>query len=304
MNSGNGSFSTTKPSKWRSRAPSRRPAIPSWKRFPPSPTNQDAAAGISSWAWRWMKPASSQPTESRVSKTRTRSRRNWQPDAERRLTSLRSASSRANTRALASSVGAINNAGYRDLTRVETLVASGHLRKLRDAGLLAQKGKSAGTYYVPTPRLLTKPTELQGLPTVSTPALSQQSMGLTPSTRAQPTGFKGNLQGSSTELTPAPTTQAQGLVELPQPLQDVILRLGQRAAPAEVRGVIAKLCAWQPLKAEQISRYLKRQQLYVTRTHLTPMVRDGQLQYLYPDQPAHPQQAYRTQTKPSDQNRH
>jgi ATP-dependent DNA helicase RecG len=51
-------------------------------------------------------------------------------------------------------VGAINNAAYRDLNRVDTLVASGHLRRLRDAGLLEQQGKSVGTYYVPTQRML------------------------------------------------------------------------------------------------------------------------------------------------------
>lgn len=168
-------------------------------------------------------------------------------------------------------VGAINNAAYRDLNRVETLVASGHLRRLRDAGLLDQKGKSAGTYYVPTSRLLAKPAGLQGLPT---------------------------------ELTPAPTAQAQGLPELPRPLQDAVVLLGQRATPVEVRGVVRQLCAWHPLRAEQISRYLKRQQVYVTRTHLTPMIRDGELEYLYPDQPAHPQQAYRTKAKSSGKNRH
>jgi ATP-dependent DNA helicase RecG len=53
-------------------------------------------------------------------------------------------------------VGAINNAAYRDLNHVETLVASGHLRSLRDFGLLEQKGKSTQTYYVPTPLLMAR----------------------------------------------------------------------------------------------------------------------------------------------------
>ena len=37
---------------------------------------------------------------------------------------------------------------------VNTLVASAHLRKLRDLGLLEQKGRGNSTYYVPTLNLL------------------------------------------------------------------------------------------------------------------------------------------------------
>ena len=50
--------------------------------------------------------------------------------------------------------GAIDNSMYRELNRVDTLGASGSLRRLRDAGLLEQKGRGAGTYYVPTSWLL------------------------------------------------------------------------------------------------------------------------------------------------------
>lgn len=52
--------------------------------------------------------------------------------------------------------GALNNSTYRELTQVDTLSASQALRRLRDAGLLAQKGRGAATYYVPTDKLLEK----------------------------------------------------------------------------------------------------------------------------------------------------
>lgn len=51
-------------------------------------------------------------------------------------------------------LGAIDNAVYRSINRVDTLAASGRLRRLRDAGLLKQKGKGAATYYLPGGRLL------------------------------------------------------------------------------------------------------------------------------------------------------
>lgn len=49
--------------------------------------------------------------------------------------------------------GAIDNATYRALNKVDTLAASAALRRLRDAGLLARKGRGSATYYVPSQRL-------------------------------------------------------------------------------------------------------------------------------------------------------
>src|SRR6185295_6288189 len=48
--------------------------------------------------------------------------------------------------------GAIDNAAYRELARVDSLAASQALRRLRDSGLLAQKGRGSATYYVPAER--------------------------------------------------------------------------------------------------------------------------------------------------------
>ena len=89
-------------------------------------------------------------------------------------------------------MGAINNSAYRDINQMETLIASGHLRRLRELGLLAQKGKSSATYYVPTNRLLAgavspaqRGLDSQGVPT----GLSTKPQGLTPAITAQPQGL-------------------------------------------------------------------------------------------------------------------
>jgi ATP-dependent DNA helicase RecG len=174
-------------------------------------------------------------------------------------------------------MSAINNAAYRDINRVDTLVASGHLRKLRDHGLLDQKGRGAQTYYVPTTSMLQPQTAslpisgVQGL----TPALGAQAQGLTPALRAQ----------------------AQGLAPLPPALDDAITRLGQRATFDSVKPVIMALCGWRPLRAEQVAALLGRGQSHVARRFLAPLVRSGDLLYLYPKQPAHPQQAYKARAK-------
>lgn len=170
-------------------------------------------------------------------------------------------------------IGAINNSAYRDINRVETLVASGRLRRLRDLGLLEQKGKSVGTFYVPTQRVTGAP--------MLTPAPEAQAQGLTPSKAAQSKG-----------LTPSITVQSKGLA-LPPDLAKAIAGLKGRSNHQQIRDLIARLCAWQPLRSEQLATLVGRTQAYLTHTFLGPMIRDGHLEYTFPGNPAHPQQAYR-----------
>lgn len=164
-------------------------------------------------------------------------------------------------------VRAINNAFYRTINRMDALTASGHLRRLRDLGLLEQKGKGSATYYVPTERLL-------GVEPLAAVALPQ---GFAPSDKPLPEGF------------PA---LPQGFPPLPEDIAQAVQRLGQRSTPDEVRSAIRGLCAWRPMRPAEIAAILKRNPEYVRNTYLAPMVRDGELAYTYPDNPAHPQQAY------------
>lgn len=172
-------------------------------------------------------------------------------------------------------MGAINNAAYRDINHVETLAASGKLRHLRDLGLLDQKGKAAATYYVPTDRLLQVDPAPQA--TRPTPEVTGQPTGLTPATSSQSQGAEA---------------LSQRFPGLPDDLAAAVAGLGQRSRPEEVKQVIVRLCAWRPLRAEDIATILGRGKPYVSRTYLGPMIRDGQLRYTHPDQPAHPRQAY------------
>ena len=174
----------------------------------------------------------------------------------------------------------IPRTAYRDINRVETLVASQHLRHLRDLRLFEQKGRGSQTYYVPTERMLT-PQKFK-----SDPVDKAQPAKLNPQDKAQPPEF--NPQDKA-----QPWGLNRNLGGLPKQLADAVQSLGQRASPDELRDVVRQLCQWKPLTAEQLARYLGRHQVYLTQTHLAGMIRDGDLVYVHPDQPAHPQQAYR-----------
>lgn len=171
--------------------------------------------------------------------------------------------------------GAIDNAMYREINRVDTLTASQCLRRLRDAGLLEQKGRGAATYYAPTAWLLGggEIREAGGGQPSDPGTLSSQSEALS----SNPGALSSN-----------PHWQA-----LPADLQEMVSALGQRAAPDKVREALIRLCRHRPWQASELAGLFNRNADYLGTQYLRPLVSAGVLAYTRPDQPNHPHQAYR-----------
>jgi ATP-dependent DNA helicase RecG len=162
-------------------------------------------------------------------------------------------------------VGAINNAAYRDINRTETLIASGHLRRLRDLGLIEQRGQSRATYYLPTVKLLeSQPDELPTKP--------------------------NELEAKSSEL----KAESSELRDLPAELVAEIQALGGKAAEDRIRRVILQVCTAQPRSADELGRLIGRNPAYLKHRYLHPLLEEGLMAYTIPTEPTHPQQAYRT----------
>lgn len=73
------------------------------------------------------------------------------------------------------------------------------------------------------------------------------------------------------------------------------MRASQRAQPAAMRQVIRALCAEQPLSLVELAALLGRAPASLQNHYLTPMLKDGALQLVYPHHPNHPQQRYRVE---------
>jgi ATP-dependent DNA helicase RecG len=166
--------------------------------------------------------------------------------------------------------GAIDNAMYRELNRVDTLAASQALRRLRDAGLLEQKGRGSATFYQPTARLL----DVDGGSEGNSASLSSESAPLS----SNPASLPSNLL----------------LAQLPGDLQALVAGLGQRAQANEVRAALVALCRNQDWQAAELGQLLGRNPDYLATRYLRPLVGEGVLRYTRPEQPNHPDQAYRT----------
>jgi ATP-dependent DNA helicase RecG len=177
--------------------------------------------------------------------------------------------------------GAIDNAMYRELNRVDTLAASQTLRRLRDAGLLEQKGRGSATYYVPTPHSLASQTPASGdggsaRQDPKPEPLSPKAATLSPK--------PGSLSPKTDALSPK-------LPALPPALRDQMQALGRRSPPAAVEDAIVALCRWQALGVDALAQHLGRGRDTVG-DYVARLLRAGRLRHTRPEQPRHPQQAY------------
>lgn len=84
----------------------------------------------------------------------------------------------------------------------------------------------------------------------------------------------------------------QGFPPLHDQLRQRISSLGQRINIDEMKKLIKDLCSYGPLQLGQLARILNRDPKYLRDHYLIKMVRDNELVYQYPSEPAHPQQAY------------
>ena len=198
--------------------------------------------------------------------------------------------------------GAIDNASVRALNKVDTLAASATLRRLRDAGLLVQKGRGSATYYLPTERLgwvdqaveagagsalSSKPPGLSS----KLAALSTNPAGLSTNPGALSTNPDGLL---STQLSAEEAAQRKALLDqLPGALAARIGAMGQRHPPGEVCDAVVELCRLRDWPADELATLLRRHPRYVRNNYLRPLMRDGRLVMTRPEEPNDPQQAYR-----------
>jgi ATP-dependent DNA helicase RecG len=208
----------------------------------------------------------------------------------RRLTPERLSDEEARALVFVREMGAIDNAAYRAFNRVDTLDASGHLRRLRDLGLLEMKGSGNRTYYLPGPGFLDADSALRA-PDPHHPAADPH----------HPAADPHHLAGQTHHLTretPNPgveTHKPAGMAQVSGDLRARILAAGRRPPTATVRQLILALCAGRAMSARDLAHHLGRRDARdLTRSYLRPMLTAGELAYTIPEMPNHPDQKYTT----------
>ena len=180
--------------------------------------------------------------------------------------------------------GAINNLAYRTLNRVDVLNASQHLRRLRDPGLLQQKGKGAETYYLPTSKLM----DCWGTPGEVAPGHSGQSGRSTAQILKA-----GEQSGSSASKSGRHPSRLRFLPGLPADLESDLAQLKAKVPQPEMEALAWRLCVWRSLSSRELAQALGRSRKYINDRLITPMLRAGRLERTIPDRPFDAQQTYR-----------
>ncbi|QLH51541.1 MAG: putative DNA binding domain-containing protein [Candidatus Accumulibacter cognatus] len=196
--------------------------------------------------------------------------------------------SEAEARALvvAREVGAIDNATWRDTNKVDTLTASQSLKKLRDAGLLQQKGRGSATWYQPTGKMLGDDHGLSSNPE----GLSSNPLSLSRDL--------GALSRDPNSLDKAEAERKSKLRQtllagLPGELAARVGALGRRSPPDAVRDVVLDLLQHRPWRLEELGQLLQRNPEYVRQKYVQPLLEAARIRMTRPEVPNDPEQAYR-----------
>jgi len=76
-------------------------------------------------------------------------------------------------------------------------------------------------------------------------------------------------------------------------LEETIKNLGERCAPERMQSIIAELCSIRAYTADELAAIPNRNKKWVSQSYLSPMLKNGALEYTIPENPRHPMQAYR-----------
>lgn len=203
-------------------------------------------------------------------------------------------------------LGAIDNLSYRQQSGTDTLTASQELRAMRDLGLLEMKGKGSKTHYVPGQLVLaTEPKTGSdgGSPSVqpATPPQLRVVKTVVGKENTQAPGENTQAPGENTqafgENTQAPTIDGQArsvlLASLPVELQaEVAWSSGRVTDHARFQKLIVDLCSLEPRTKDDLAMLLNKREDYLRSKYINELLKEGRLNYRYPEVLSHPQQAY------------
>jgi ATP-dependent DNA helicase RecG len=216
----------------------------------------------------------------------------------RGFAAMRLSDEQARALVVARRTGSVSNAMLRDVSGLDTLEASNQLRQLRDQGLLEPRGKGSATHYVLGASA--RPSSTVALGAGHAPAgLSSGGGNKTGGLAEQTGGLPIENGGVPVENGGVAVDVARLLMGASSALRVEIEALGGKPSAVALRRVIVELCELRWWTPKELAAVLDRKDpSHLSEKHLSPLVKDGKLERRYPENLAHPQQAYRARQPP------
>jgi len=179
---------------------------------------------------------------------------------------------------IAKNLGAVNNSTLREDTNLDTLQASHVLQRLsKEYDLLVKHGAGTATTYT------LNWTRLQAF---ETPHLEAETSHL--SAETPHLGTETPHLGAETPHLGAETPH----LEMVDALRQAVENLGYRPRKEKIFSVIINLCLFKPQTKEELMQKLDKGEQLI-RKYLKELREKGIIEYVYPELPNHPYQAYR-----------
>ena len=183
-------------------------------------------------------------------------------------------------------VGAIDNITYRQLNSdINISKASADLHDMCKKGLLEQKGQSRSSYYIAGEQFVNGRVD-DSLNSIAagenSNAIGENSIGDSLNSRGKaPLNSRGEFLNSRGQ-------------QLPKILEERIKKIGKRAKPEEMKGLVIELCKLEPMSLLELANILKRKPSSLRYLYVNPLIESGELYYTIPEMLSHPDQKYTT----------
>lgn len=180
--------------------------------------------------------------------------------------------------------GFIDNAVFRSVNPgIDTLKASGYLRRLRDLDLLEQQSKGSATFYLPGKRFMDSVDANDSYrPQLPFDATTQDNNKVTDTTNSGDKNLYPEIQGLYPEI------QA-----LYPELLETLKHIGERTRPEILKNALLKLLSVRELRLQEIAVVLNRNKEYILRFYIRPLLREKKIERIQ-SKSTHRLQAYRT----------
>lgn len=210
-------------------------------------------------------------------------------------------------------VGAIDNNTYRQISDSDSYKTATELRFLKSNKLLIQKGKGRGTYYVEGPALIAELDDIDVKATIiraderlfktegetlNAEGRALNTEGNSPNTEGEVSNTEGiisNVEDNQEVKNSSEIGKQRLLKNLPGELLMKIVNLKKRENDKEIiKNLIEEICKVRAFKLKELSILIKKKEDWLSRAYITPMIKEGRLNYTIPEMKNHPDQAYIT----------